>query len=141
MRTTYPPLAEVFPVLQRKQTPGNPPLSLKEQIKRDLKKGAVWFDDSEMAAYHDINGSSILCVFDRYETALAATASSRDTPTIGAAGLQSDLYLLCIRADEYGGEPRVGQEIRINGRKYQVQPGCIEYEGVYDVIVRRVSLR
>ena len=140
--TRYPPLAEVFPVLQRKNPPAaESPPNLKENLKQDLRKGAVWFDDSELASYRDINGARILCIFDRYETALAAASSSRTTSTTGAEGLQSDLYLLFIRADEYKSEPRVGQEIRIDKRKYYVQPGTIEYDGVYEILVKRASVR
>lgn len=143
MAIKYPPLAEVFPVLRRGNRPAteNPPPNLKQDVKQDLRKGAVWFDDSELAGYRDINDAKILCIFDRYETALAAASSSRSTSTIGAEGLQSDLYLLFIRIDEYKGEPRVGQEIRIDKRKYYVQPGTIEYDGVYEILVKRASVR
>lgn len=116
--------------------------NLKEDAKRDLKKGRVWFDDDEMAAYHDINGSKILCVLDRCETALAAVSSSRAATTrVGSEGLQLDLFILFIRADEYRGEPRVGQEICVDGRKYYIQPGCIEYDGVWEIVMKRVSPR
>jgi hypothetical protein len=144
MQTTYPPLQEIFPCLERKRptTERGKSQSLKQDAAGDLKKRAAWFNDLEFADYHDINGSKILCVFDRYQTALAAWDSGRSVNegAVVMAGLQSDLYLLFIRADEYHGSPRVGQEIRVDGRKFYIH-GSIVYEGVYEITLKAGAAR
>ena len=116
--------------------------SLKEDARSDLVKGAAWFNDSELADYHNINGSKILCIFDRYEAALAGTDSgrARNEGAVIIAGLQSDLYLLFIRADEYKGTPRTGQEITVNGQKLFVRSSVI-YDGVYEITLKGGAVR
>ena len=116
--------------------------TFKEDAQEDLVKRRVWFDDTEMAAYHDINGKRVLCLFDRYESAVASIESGRSSNMgrTGLAGLQTDLYLLFIRADEYGGEPRIGQEIRVDGRTFYIH-GSIEYDGVYEIMMKVASVR
>jgi hypothetical protein len=146
MSQAYPPLTEAFPALRRKnqrnQARQEAPASLKTDASSDLKKRAAWFNDLEFADYHDINGARILCIFDRYESALAAADSGRSTNKGAAvmAGLQTDLYLLFIRADEYGGSPRIGQEIKVDGRKFYAQ-GSILYEGVYEITLKTGAVR
>jgi hypothetical protein len=129
-------MEEIFPCLKREHpaTETEESRSLKQDAARDLKKRAAWFSDLEFADYRDINGHKILCVFDRYESAVASIDSGRATNRNAAAmaGLQSDLYLLFIRADEYPGSPRIGQELRVDGRKFFIQ-GSIVYEGVCEI--------
>jgi hypothetical protein len=81
-------------------------------------------------------------VFDRYEAAAAAMDSGRsgDRGAVVLAGLQSDLYLLFIRADEYGGTPRTGQEIKVDGRKLYAQ-GSVLYDGVYEITLKGGAAR
>ncbi|MDR1471564.1 MAG: hypothetical protein LBS75_03490 [Synergistaceae bacterium] len=143
MTSRYPPLEEIFPALKpakARETRPNPK-NLKDAVRSDLSENAVWFNSSELAGYHVINGAGILCVFDRYEAVLA-TGSGRATDKGAAvkAGLQSDLYLLFIRADEYGGNPRVGQEITVDGRKLRVK-GHILYDGVYEITLEGDAAR
>ena len=116
--------------------------SLKDDVKSDLVKRAAWFNDLEFADYHDIEGRKTLCVFDRYESALAALDSGRSVSkgAVVMAGIQSDLYLLFIRADEYRGSPRVGQDISVDGRKFYIQ-GSILYEGVYEITMKAGAAR
>jgi hypothetical protein len=116
--------------------------SLKGDVRADLSKRAAWFNDLELAGYHTINDSKILCVFDRYDAVLAATDSGRTTNKGAAlmAGLQTDLYLLFIREDEYNGTPRIGQDIRVDGRKFYIQ-GSIIYEGVYEITLKTGAAR
>jgi hypothetical protein len=151
MRTTtetpaaYPPMAEIFPCLKRAQAATaetEEPSSLKRDAADDLKKRAVWFNDLEFAGYHDINGSQILCLFDKYESALASMDSGHSTNkgAVVFAGIQTDLYLLFIRADEYNGSPRAGQEIRVDGRKFYID-SSMEYEGVYEITLRAGAAR
>ena len=135
MLSAYPPLEEIFPTLKTKTTTQTPlPKSLKEDVKRDLRKRTAWFNDLELADYHVINGARILCVFDRYDAALAVVDAGRTTSKgiVVMAGLQSDSYLLFIRADEYNGTPRVGQEITIDGIKLYIR-GSVFYDGVYEI--------
>ncbi len=116
--------------------------TFKETAQDDLVKRRVWFDDTEMADYHDINGSRILCVFDRYESAVASVESGRtgNFARSGMSGLQTDLYLLFIRADECGDEPRIGGEIKVDGRKFYVH-GLTEYGGVNEITMKAASVR
>jgi hypothetical protein len=129
-------------MLKSAETNPPPPKSLKDDIEGDLTKRSVWFNDLELAGYHAINGKKILCVFDRYEAALAAMGSGRTSNkgVVMTAGLQTDMYLLFIRADEYGGNPRIGQEITVDGHKLHVQ-GSIAYDGVYEVSLKAGAVR
>lgn len=159
-----PDLKKVFPAekqkakSQRTPSPASPPewpqrlaemepteeKTLKELISDDLTKGAVWFTDTEMAGYHDINGARILCLFDKYETAMSAASSSGGSSNkvvVETSGIQGDLYLLFIRADEYNGTPRRGQEIKIDGRKFYIEGGGIDYDGVYEITLSARSVR
>jgi hypothetical protein len=137
-------MEEIFPCLKRERpaTETKESRNLKRDAADDLKKRAVWFNDLEFADYHDINGNKILCVFDRYESALAAMDSGRsiNKGTVVIAGIQSDLYLLFIRADEYPGSPRIGQEIKVDGRKFYVQ-GSVVYEGIYEITLKAGAVR
>jgi hypothetical protein len=119
-----------------------PPKSLKEDARSDLAKRTAWFNDLELAGYHTINGAKILCVFDRYEAALAAMDSGRSVSKGAAvtAGLQSDLFLLFIRADEYNGSPRIGQEIRVDGQRLYAQSSIL-YDGMLEITLRAGAVR
>ena len=142
MRQTYPPLGEIFPALKTAQACQKSRKNLKGDIKSDLAKRAVWFNDLELADYHAVNGQKILCVFDRYDAAVAAIDSGRAGNKDAAAlsGLQSDLYLLFIRADEYNGTPRIGQEIKVDGRKLYVRDS-VAYDGVYEMTLKGGAVR
>jgi hypothetical protein len=131
--SAYPPLEEIFPALKTNAA-NLPRKTLKDDVKSDLVKGAAWFNDTEFAAYHNIEGKRILCVFDRYESALAVLDSGRSVNkgAVVMAGIQSDLYLLFIRANEYPGSPRVGQDIQVDGRKFFIR-SAITYDGVYEI--------
>ncbi|MDR3353689.1 MAG: hypothetical protein LBO21_01470 [Synergistaceae bacterium] len=142
MTADYPPLEEIFPNLATEKPGTVSAGSLKEDAANDLTKRAVWFNDLELAGYHSVNGSKILCVFDRYDTAIAAIDSGRDSGKGSSimAGLQSDLYLLFIREDEYGGAPRIGQALTVDGRKLYVQ-GSILYDGVHEITLKAGAVR
>ena len=134
MMTMERNLEAVFPAKKQSRGPAatEPVKTLKGYIADDLIKGAVWFTDTEMAEYHDINGARILCLFDKYEMAMAAAGNNRSTVSVEQSGIQADMYLLFIRADEYNGTPRREQEIKVDGRKFYVV-GAIEYDGVYEI--------
>ena len=116
--------------------------TLKDDVKNDLVKRRVWFDDTEAADYHVINNARILCVFDRYDASLAVTDSGRSNNKgdVIKAGLQTDLYLLFIRADEYNGTPRIGQEISLDGRTFYVN-GFVLYDAVYEITLKAGVVR
>ncbi|GHV50408.1 hypothetical protein FACS1894216_02550 [Synergistales bacterium] len=136
-------LAEIFPSLRRNsENPQPETKSLKDDTRADLKKRAVWFNDLEFADYHDINGSSVLCLFDRYDAVIASFDSGRSSNSAASvtAGLQTDAYLLFIRSDEYNGAPRFGQELRVDGRKLYIQ-GAVLYDGVYEITLKAGSVR
>jgi hypothetical protein len=141
MSSRYPPLEEVFPTLRPSARPASPEdqpqKSLKDDIRDDLIKRNVWFNDLELADYHEIgpNHSRILCVFDKYEAALAAYDSGGGGNIASRTGLQSDLYLLFIRVDEYGGEPRIGQNLPVDGKNFYIQ-SYLDAGGVYEVTLK-----
>jgi hypothetical protein len=139
--STYPPLEEIFPALKGTTT-NLSRKNLKDDIKSDLAKGAAWFNNLELAGYHTVNGEKLLCVFDKYDAALASTDSGRSTNkgAVVMAGLQSDLYLLFVRADEYGGTPRIGQEIKVDGRKLFIRE-FVDYEGVFEITLKAGAAR
>ncbi|MDR3280945.1 MAG: hypothetical protein LBT23_10565 [Synergistaceae bacterium] len=146
MPSGYPILEEIFPALCPAKSPANPQnrpqKSLKNDVKDDLIKRGVWFNDLELADYHIINNKKILCVFDKYDAALAATDSGRSTNkgAVVMAGLQSDTFLLFIRVDEYDGSPRTGQPLTVDGQKLYVHSSIV-YDGVFEIILRGGALR
>lgn len=144
MAPPFPNLTEVFPVLKKlNRMAENPPgekLSLKNLANRDRKKGAAWFSDDEHARYRDVNGARILCILDRYDIAATAGGSAKAETTRRAEGVQADILLLFVRTDEYGGAPRYGQEIRIDGVRYAVL-SAIDFDGVLEIAIRGVFVR
>ena len=140
--SAYPPLEEIFPALKTPTKTTIRRKSLKDDVKSDTVKRASWFNDLECADYHNVEGKRTLCIFDRYESALAALDSGRSVSkgAVVMAGIQSDLYLLFIRADEYLGSPRIGQYISVDGRKFYIQ-GSIVYEGVYEITLASGAAR
>lgn len=142
MTKTYPTMEEIFPNLKTPRQTKNPRKSLKGDTASDLAKRTVWFNDLELAGYHTVNGKKLLCVFDRYDAAIASADSTR-AASKGAAvmsGLQSDLYLLFIREDEYGGTPRIGQDVTVDGRKLYVT-GSVLYDGVHEITLKAGAVR
>jgi hypothetical protein len=140
----YGDLTKIFPALAGRASPAASPEthSLKQDIRDDLVKRRVWFNDHEMADYRNINGKRILCVFDRYESALATLDSGRSVNkgAVVMSGLQSDLYLLFVRENEYPGSPRIGQGVKVDGRMFYIQ-GSIVYEGVYEFTLKSGAAR
>lgn len=144
MAPPFPDLTEAFPILKglnrTTEDPQEESPSLKKDAKRDLKKGAVWFSDDEHARYRDVNGARILCILDRYDIAAVAGGPVKADMTRRQEGIQADILLLFIRADEYGGTPRYGQEIKIDGVRYTIV-SSVDFDGVLEITIRGVSTR
>ncbi|MGI6252130.1 MAG: hypothetical protein ACOYJV_01705 [Aminivibrio sp.] len=91
--------------------------TLREQIRRDVEDGAVWWNEDEFADWHDVNGKRILCVFcsdkrmGEYEP---RKISERPE------GVHVNRGVLFLRAGDALGVPRRGQKIRVDGRLYTV---------------------
>jgi hypothetical protein len=144
---TLPDLATVFPALMATAIPQEKRAAtenkvFKDDVAGDLVKRKVWYNDQEMGGYHFINGVRILCIFDRYDAAVASVDSGnkRNISSTTTSGIQTDMYVLYIRSDEYNGEPRIGQEIKVDGRKFYVAD-YIEYDGQYDITMKVASVR
>lgn len=144
MAPPFQNLTEAFPILKNlnretgRPEEGSP--SLKTDAKRDLKKGAVWFSDDEHARYREVNGAMILCILDRYDISTVAGGAAKAEMSRRQEGIQADTLLLFIRADEYRGTPRHGQEIKIHGVRYTIL-NSIDFDGVLEITIRGVFAR
>lgn len=104
-------------------------MTLKEQIAADLEDGAVWFNEDDFAAWHEINGARVLCIMGCMEN--GAEKIGRLT-----GGVDIDSSSLFIRAREFTRRPKTGESIDIDGTRYRI---CKIGEdlGVYVIEYRR----
>ena len=102
-----------------------------DEMAADLKDSAVWFNNSEFARYHDINGAKILSVF----------TSDRRTQSInvhvdGATpeGVSKSRGILFCRAQEISGV-NAEQPLRLDGKMYTVSEARLIQDQVWRIVL------
>lgn len=102
-------------------------MSFKEQIKSDL---SVFFNLDEFAEIHNINGVDMPAVIDK--------DALQDRPRLSeefyhiSEGVFIDSITLFVRLSDLGKRPVVGQDLKVDGRKYYVV-SCNEMDGVLEI--------
>lgn len=102
-----------------------------DEVASDLEDGAVWFNSSEFARYHDIDGVKILSVL----------TSDRRTQSVnvhvdGATpeGVSKSRGILFCRAQEISGV-NADQPLRIDGKMYTVSEARLIQDQVWRIVL------
>lgn len=102
-----------------------------DEVATDLEDNAVWFNNSEFARYHDINGVKILSVF----------TSDRRTQSINIhvdgttpEGVSKSRGILFCRAQEIY-PPCAEQSLRLDGKIYTVSEARLIQDQVWRIVL------
>ena len=87
-----------------------------DELASDLEDGAVWFNNSEFARFHDVDGVKLLSVFTANKHTRRITISNDNENPEGVK--QTGGVLFC-RAQEVG-HVNAEQPLRIDGKLYTV---------------------
>ena len=115
-------------------------MSLRQVMADDLRQARVWFNDGEMASWHDVNGARLLCVVDAATVSESGSYISNPQENRRRAGLMTSALTVYMRRDEYGGTPFVGQPVTLDGRKYRITSWGDD-EGVLELNMIEVRAR
>ena len=89
-------------------------------LAHDLDDDAVWFNNSEFARYHDLDGRKILSIFTsdiRGKTLnISIDSDTNQDPQL----VHSSGGVLFCRAQNISGNWNVGASLRLDGRQYTV---------------------
>ena len=102
-----------------------------DEVATDLEDNAVWFNNSEFARYHDINGAKILSVF----------TSDRRTQSINIhvdgttpEGISKSRGILFCRAQEISGV-NAEQPLRVDGKMYTVSEARLIQDQAWRIVL------
>ena len=102
-----------------------------DEVASDLEDDAVWFNNSEFARYHDIDGTKILSVF----------TSDRRTQSINVhvdgttpEGISKSRGILFCRAQEISGV-NADQPLRLDGKMYTVTEARLIQDQVWRIVL------
>ena len=99
-------------------------------LAHDLDDDAVWFNNSEFARYHDVNGKKILSIFtmDTKDKKLDITIDGH-TPE----GLSKGSGVFYARAKDFKKEFAVGAKFKLNGKLYTVSGSRLIQEQIWRI--------
>ena len=97
----------------------------------DLDNDAAWFNNSEFARFHDIDGRKILSVFtsDTRGKSLSININGTDNPEL----LHTSGGVLFCRAQNISGNWNVGASLRLDGRVYTVSEARLIQDQVWRI--------
>ena len=100
-----------------------------DYLAHDLDDDAVWFNNSEFARYHDVNGKKILSIFttDTQNKKLDITIDGH-TPE----GISKGSGILFVRAKDFKGNVKLGN-IKIDGKSYVVAEAHLIQDQVWRI--------
>lgn len=100
-----------------------------DYLAHDLDDDAVWFNNSEFARYHDVNGKKILSIFttDTKNKKLNITIDG-NTPE----GITKGSGILFVRAKDFKGDVKLGK-IKIDGKSYVVAEAHLIQDQVWRI--------
>ena len=100
-----------------------------DYLAHDLDDDAVWFNNSEFARFHDVNGKKILSIFttDTKNKKLDITIDGR-TPE----GISKGSGVLFVRAKDFKGDVKLGK-IKIDGKSYVVAEAHLIQDQVWRI--------
>lgn len=87
-------------------------------LAQDLAEDEVWFNNSEFARYHDINGNKILSVFtsDIRNKSINVSLNGKQNPE----GIKKASGILFIRRCDIKGTIHADSSVRIDGELYTI---------------------
>ena len=98
----------------------------------DLDDGAVWFNNSEFARFHDVNGKKILAIFTQNARSQILNITLGDgRKTEGVTRSQG--VLLC-RAQDLK-KVASGQSMKLNGKLYTVSEARLIQDQVWRIVL------
>ncbi|MBQ7733025.1 MAG: hypothetical protein IJT58_03290 [Synergistaceae bacterium] len=99
-------------------------------VAHDLEDGAVWFNNSEFARFHDVNGKQIMCVLssDLRHSRIALRLGSNERPE----GITKGAAVLYCRVRDLK-NVRTGAKIKVDGRLYLVDSVDLIQEQIWRV--------
>ncbi|MBR2208910.1 MAG: hypothetical protein IJ859_08920 [Synergistaceae bacterium] len=90
----------------------------------DLEDGAVWFNNSEFARYHDINGKKILALFtnDVKNKSINIRVGNDENPE----GIAKGLGVLFVRVKDIKGVIKADSSLKLDGELYTVSEASLQ---------------
>lgn len=102
-----------------------------DDVASDLEDNAVWFNNSEFARYHNINGRKILSVFTGdHRTQAINIHVDGTTPE----GISKSRGILFCRAQEISGV-NAEQPLRLDGKMYTVSEARLIQDQVWRIVL------
>ena len=99
----------------------------------DLNDNNAWYNNSEFARFHIVNGKQLLSVLAHNKSSDMNKISPVDTPGIN----QAECVLYCRAADVKG--VRSEQALMIDGKRYQVQSADLIQGQVWKIELFRIQ--
>lgn len=100
-------------------------------LAHDLDDGAAWFNDSEFARFHDIDGRKILSIFT--SDTRGKTVNVRIDEDSGPELIHKSVGVLFCRAQNISGNWNVGVSLRLDGRQYTVSEARLLQDQVWRI--------
>ncbi len=102
-------------------------------LAHDLEDNAVWFNNSEFARYHDIDGRKTLSILTSNTRTQAINVNLADHND--PVGLSKSRAVLYCRAQEIEGVFAAEQSLRVDGRLYTVAEASLIQDQVWRVVL------
>ena len=99
----------------------------------DLDDGAVWFNNSEFARFHDIDGEKVLSIFTGDTRSQTININLGDGTT--AEGVSRNRGILYCRAQEFSDDWSAGGSLRVDGKLYTVAEARLIQDQVWRILL------
>lgn len=101
-------------------------------VAHDLNDNVVWFNNSEFARFHDIDGKKILSIFTA--DTRTKTLNIRLSGAENVEGVNESHGVLYCRAQECSGW-NAGSSLRLDGKLYTVEEASLIQEQVWRIVL------
>ena len=101
----------------------------------DLRESAVWFNSSEFARWHNLDGKKILAIFTGNIKNRTIEIHTKNSPE----GLAKSSGVLFFRAKDIKGIVRAGSQHKLNGDLYTVKEARLIQDQVWRVVLEANS--
>ncbi len=101
-------------------------------VAHDLEDGAVWFNNSEFARFHDVNGKQVMSVLttDVRHAKVALRLGSNERPE----GITKGAGVLYCRVKDIK-NVKTGAKIKVDGRLYLVDDVNLIQEQIWRIVL------
>ena len=102
-------------------------------LAHDLNENAAWFNNSEFARFHNIDGRKILSIFtsDTRGKTLNVRINDDDNPEL----LHRSSGVLLCRAKDIAGNWNIGASLMLDGRHYTVSEARLIQDQVWRIVL------